>query len=97
MRAGLSRASPQALSRVQARRLSHSTRALLKSGVGVCVQVTPTDSARELLAAALVLSALLVLIPASPKALGLMESILSGLRNDALQGTLQSAASTIQI
>lgn len=59
--------------------------------------MTPADSSREQLAAALVLSALLVLIPASPKALGLMESIQCGLRNDALQGTLQNAASRIHI
>lgn len=62
-----------------------------------CLQVTPTDSARELLAAAMVLFALLVLIPVSPEAPELVDSIQLGLQNDALQGTLQSASNTFQI
>lgn len=59
--------------------------------------MTPTDSARELLAAAMVLFALLVLIPVSPEAPELVDSIQLGLQNDALQGTLQSASNTFQI
>lgn len=58
--------------------------------------MTPTDSTRELLAAGMVLFALLVLIPVTPEAPELVDSIQLGLQNDALQGNLQSS-STFQI
>lgn len=58
--------------------------------------MTPTDSTRELLAATMVLFALLVLIPVTPEAPELVDSIQLSLQNDALQGTLQSS-STFQI
>lgn len=63
----------------------------------VLVQVTPTDATRELVAAGMVLFALLILIPVTPDAPELIDSIQISLQNDALQGNLQNAGNTFQV